>query len=308
MSQLLLRHNFIASDPLPQKRDFVMSARLSGLSEIAPNYKGILCDIWGVLHNGVAYFESAVDALTRYRAMGGKVVLITNAPRPSGPIFEQLDRLGVSRDCYDDLITSGDVTRKALTDSGKTKLLHLGPERDLPLYEGLDVTLVGEAEAELICCTGLFDDTTETPDDYDALLKNLAKRQLSMICANPDRVVERGDKMIYCAGALASRFEAYSGETILVGKPEAPIYDASRAALNAASGRAVEKSDILVIGDSLPTDMRGGHYQKIDALFITSGIHGQMFGSIDDPDHERVLHRLEHEDVETIGYMPRLVW
>lgn len=285
-----------------------MSSRLSGLSELAPRYKGILSDIWGVVHNGVSQFEGAVDALIRYRETGGKVVLITNAPRPCGPIYDQLDGLNVSRDAYDDLVTSGDVTRKVLADSGKTKILHLGPERDLPLYEGLGLSLVGEADAEMVCCTGLFDDTTETPDDYDDLLKTLARRQLPMVCANPDRVVERGDKMIYCAGALASRFEAYAGETILVGKPEAPIYDASLSALNAAVGAPVEKSDVLIIGDSLPTDMRGGHYQKIDALFITSGIHAQMFGSADEPDHERVQHRLEHEDVESVGYMPRLVW
>ncbi|TLP45529.1 TIGR01459 family HAD-type hydrolase [Cohaesibacter sp. CAU 1516] len=286
----------------------VMSSRLNGLSEIAPRYKGILSDIWGVVHNGVTPFTGAVDALTRYRESGGKVVLITNAPRPSAPIAAQLEQLGVGRDSYDDLVTSGDITRKMLVDSGKTKLYHLGPERDLPLYEGLGLSLVAQEEAEMICCTGLFDDTKETPDDYDDLLKNLAKRQLPMICANPDRVVDRGNTLIYCAGSLAGRFEAYGGETMQAGKPEAAIYDAARAALDKAAGSAIDKADILAIGDSVPTDLRGGHYQKIDALFITSGIHAQMFGDPDAPDHERVQHRLDHEDVETVGYMPRLIW
>ncbi len=285
-----------------------MSSRLSGLSEIAPRYKGILSDIWGVIHNGVTPFEGAVDALTRYRATGGRVVLITNAPRPSTLIAAQLDSLGIGRESYDNLVTSGDITRKILTESGKTRLYHLGPERDLPLYEGLGLTMVGEEDAEMICCTGLFDDTKETPDDYDDLLKNLAKRQLPMVCANPDRVVDRGNKLIYCAGSLASRFEAYSGETVQAGKPEPAIYDTALAALHKAAGTTIDKADILAIGDSVPTDLRGVHYQKIDALFISSGIHAQMFGDPDNPDHERVQHRLDHEDVETIGYMPRLVW
>ena len=285
-----------------------MSSRIAGLSSIASGYKGVLSDIWGVLHNGVKYYDGAVEALIKFREEIAPVVLITNAPRPSGPIRIQLDGLGVPHACYDDIVTSGDVTRDALMATGKTKLLHIGPERDLPLYEGLDLSLVGEEEAEMVCCTGLFDDTNETPDDYNDMLSALATRNLPFVCANPDRIVHKGDKLLYCAGALADRFEAYGGETMLVGKPQPPIYDASIAALNRANGAPLEKSEILVIGDSLPTDMRGGHYQKIDALFITAGIHADMFGPKDDPDHERVIHRLEHEDVESIGYMPRLVW
>lgn len=285
-----------------------MSSRIKGLSAIAPSYKGVLSDIWGVIHNGVVHHKDAVDALTRFRQESGPVILITNAPRPSGPILQQLDDLGVPRDCYDALVTSGDVSRQAILDTGKKKILHIGPDRDLPLYDGLGVTLVDEDEAELVCCTGLEDDTTETPDDYDALLMRLAKRHLPFICANPDRVVERGTTMIYCAGALADRFEAYGGETRLVGKPEAPIYGTCLAKLNEVAGSEIDKKDILIIGDSLPTDIRGGHYQHIDALFITAGIHAADFGPQDAPDDERVNHRLDHEDVETVGYMTRLGW
>ncbi|PLW75180.1 TIGR01459 family HAD-type hydrolase [Cohaesibacter celericrescens] len=285
-----------------------MSSRIPGLSAIAPRYKGVLSDIWGVLHNGVHYNEDAVQALTQFRKEVGPVVLITNAPRPSGPIREQLDGLNVPHACYDDIVTSGDVTRDALAATGKSKLLHIGPERDFPLYEGLGLSLVGEEEAEIICCTGLFDDNSETPDDYDEMLQSLAKRQLPFICANPDRVVDKGGKMLYCAGALADRFEAYGGETFLVGKPQSPIYDASIAALNRANGNPIDKSGILIIGDSLPTDMRGGHYQKIDSLFITAGIHAEDFGPADTPDDSRVTLRLGHEDVDSIGFMTRLAW
>ncbi|SNY92465.1 HAD-superfamily class IIA hydrolase, TIGR01459 [Cohaesibacter sp. ES.047] len=285
-----------------------MSSRISGLSVIAPNYKGVLCDVWGVLHNGVGYFESAAEALRAFRKESGPVILVTNAPRPNAPIKTQLERLGIPADSYDDVVTSGDVTRTAILETGKTKLLHLGPERDLPLFDGLDVTLVGEEEAEIVCCTGLLNETRETPDDYDDMLQSFARRNLPFICANPDRIVQKGAQIFYCAGALADRFEAYGGETTFVGKPEAPIYAASMAALEKASGQPVDRSDVLIIGDSLPTDMRGGHYQKIDALFISSGIHAADFGPSDAPDDAKVNLRLTHEDVETVAWMPRLCW
>ena len=285
-----------------------MSNRLSGLSTVASRYQAMLSDIWGVVHNGIRHSERAVEALTRFRAEHGPVVLITNAPRPHGPIREQLKQLNVPDECFDDLVTSGDVSRNVIIETGKKKLFHIGPDRDLPLYQGLDVELVGEAEAEVICCTGLVDDGTETPDDYDQMLKNLAKRDLPFICANPDKVVEKGDKLLFCAGALADRFEAYGGETLLVGKPFAPIYEAAIAALNKAKGSELDRDTILTIGDGLPTDIRGAHYQKLDAIFVTAGIHAHEFGLVDDPDHDSVNHRLDHEDVETIGYMPRLVW
>lgn len=285
-----------------------MSSRIPGLSAIAPNYKGILSDIWGVLHNGVEYFDGAVEALSGFRAAGGSVVLITNAPRPSASIKEQLDRLQVPRAAYDDVVTSGDVTRDALIASGKTRVYHLGPDRDRPLFEGLGVSLVSADDAEIICCTGLIDDRTETPDDYDDVLKSLAKRDLPFICANPDRVADKGGRMLFCAGALADRYAAYGGEPLMMGKPEAPIYEGAIKALNAAHGSPMDKSDMLIIGDAFATDIRGGHYQKIDCLFITSGIHYEMFGPQDDPDDERVNLRLTHEDLETVGYMPRLGW
>lgn len=285
-----------------------MSSRLTGLSSIASNYKGVLSDIWGVVHNGVAHNKEAVQALAKFRADHGPVILITNAPRPNGPILEQLDNLGVPRECYDAVVTSGDVSRGVIIEVGKTKLYHLGPDRDLPLYDGLDVELAGQDAAEVICCTGLWNDATETPDDYDDMLKDFAKRKLPFICANPDLVVDKGGKMIYCAGALAERFAVYGGEPIMVGKPCGPIYDASLSELTKANGGEVNRDEILIIGDSLPTDMRGAHHQKLDAIFITAGIHAADFGPSDAPDTERVQHRLDHEDVQAVGFMPSLAW
>nr|WP_321462746.1 TIGR01459 family HAD-type hydrolase [uncultured Cohaesibacter sp.] len=285
-----------------------MSSRIAGLSAIAPNYKGLLSDIWGVLHNGETVNGGTVEALTKFRADYGKVILITNAPRPAAKICEQLDGLGVPRECYDGVVTSGDVTRAALLATGKKRVFHLGHPRNLILFEGLDLELVGEDEAEMICCTSLLDNLTETTDDYDEQLHRLARRKLPFVCANPDRIADQGNKLVHCAGALADRYEAYGGQIIMAGKPEAPIYDACLAKFAELNGAPLAKSDILIIGDALPTDMRGAHYQQIDALFITAGIHAQDFGPMDAPDDERVSLRLTHEDVETVGFMTRLGW
>src|SRR5690606_12736612 len=131
--------------------------RLDGLAE---NYSAILCDVWGVIHNGVEAFGPAVEALQRVKRQGKAVVLITNAPRPHGPVEEQLRSLGVADDAYDCVITSGDVTRDLIA-AGPRKIFHIGPDRDMSLYDGLDVEVVEEFEASGIVCTGLYDDRTE---------------------------------------------------------------------------------------------------------------------------------------------------
>ena len=225
-----------------------MSAgRVAGLSELAASYDGVLCDIWGVLHNGVEAFPGAIDALQRFRKERGPVVLVTNAPRPAGPIMEQLRVLRVPQGTFDGLVTSGDVTRSVLAERPGACVFHIGPDRDLSFYDDLDVVLTGEEQAELISCTGLFDDTRETPDDYQALLERLAARNLPMVCANPDIVVERGNVLVYCAGAIARLYEDIGGEVILVGKPHAPIYASAKKML-----AELGASRILAIGDGLP--------------------------------------------------------
>src|SRR5262245_40761886 len=142
----------------------------SGLSEFAPLYRHILCDVWGVVHNGVSAFPDAGEALSRFRGAGGRVLLLTNAPRPKWVVVQQLDRLGVDRSAYDDVITSGEASRAFLAARPGVKVLYVGPERDLTLLDGLDVSLVEAPDAELIACTGLFNDEVETPEDYDQRL------------------------------------------------------------------------------------------------------------------------------------------
>eukprot|EP00873_Tetraselmis_striata_P029811 jgi/Tetstr1/450075/TSEL_037121.t1 len=229
-----------------------------GLSALAPAYKAVLCDVWGVLHNGVAAFPKACEALQRYRAeTGGKVVLITNAPRPSPPILEQLARLGVPRDAFDAVVTSGDVTRAQLQAHSDIPVMHIGPDRDHSLFTGLDLTLTDEAGAGQVVCTGLVDDERETPEDYRALLERMVARDLPLLCANPDIVVERGSTLIWCAGALARLYEDLGGRVTILGKPHAPIYEAALSRVAELAGAPVAKTDILAIGDGLPTDIRG---------------------------------------------------
>ena len=277
--------------------------RVAGLSELAGSYDAVLCDVWGVLHNGVAAFSEAVDALRRFRAGGGVVVLLTNAPRPWQPIRDQLRLLKAPDDAYDAIVTSGDVTRNVIAERPGAKLFHLGPDRDLPFYDGLDVRLVPEAEAELVSCTGLFDDSAETPEDYRPLLQRFAARGLAMVCANPDLVVERGDRLVYCAGALARLYEQLGGRAVLVGKPQAPIYQAARALLS-----ELGRSRVLAIGDGLPTDIRGAVENGFDVLFVTGGIHSADFGPLDAPDGERVAARLKAEGLTAVAYLPALAW
>ena len=281
---------------------------LVGLSEIAGEYSFVLCDIWGVVHNGREAHRAAVNALVRFRAAGGVVVLVTNAPRPSSVIFDQLDALDVDREAYDDIVSSGDVAKNFLASRPQARIFHLGPDRDLPVFAGLPNTLVEAAAADLICCTGLFDDTIETPNDYVDRLGRLAERRLPMLCINPDKIVERGDSLVWCAGALAELYVSLGGETIVVGKPYAPIYDTALGRMKAISGQDFAKDSVLAIGDSAPTDLRGACDQAIDVLFVTDGIHATEFGRREAPEPSSVHSFLAAADLGARNYTCRLAW
>ena len=285
---------------------------LPGLSNIADDYDGILCDVWGVIHNGVRVNPGATEALSRFRDKGGRVVLITNAPRPNPPIYEQLESLGFPRHAFDSIVTSGDVTFALLHAHEGDTVVHIGPDRDYSLYEGTGLNVVSDAseapDGGLIVCTGLFDDTSETPEDYHARFEGLIARDFSMVCANPDLVVERGDSLIWCAGALARDYAAMGGKVQILGKPYTPIYDQALGELEKLSGKPADKSRVLAIGDGLPTDIRGAHTQGLDVLFITAGIHGADFGETEAPEEELVKKRLAEEGLMARAAMPRLAW
>lgn len=281
-----------------------VTSKLTGLSAITKDYDVILSDIWGVLHNGVAAFPTAVEALQRSRDAGLKVVLISNAPRPAAPVRDQLQRLGVPTDAYDDVITSGDVTRSMLVESyGGAKVSHIGPEKDKPLVAGLPINFTTDEEADVCLCSGLLDDKTEGPDDYRDRLQALATRNIPMICANPDKVVELGNTLIYCAGALADLYEEMGGEVVILGKPHAPIYEAARKMVGDPP-----LNRTLGLGDSMRTDMRGASDQGFDCLFLTGGIHAAQFGPSTMPNPKRVERFLAEAPYPARGWMARLAW
>nr|WP_295465831.1 TIGR01459 family HAD-type hydrolase [Mesorhizobium sp.] len=279
--------------------------RIDSLQEIEGRYGVILSDVWGVVHNGVRAFSDASQALAAARARGLAVVLITNAPRPRAEVQAQLDILGVPRDAYDRIVTSGDVTRD-LIKVGARRVFHLGPERDLSIYDGLDVDIVEEFEASTVVCTGLFDDDVETPDDYADMLRRLRARDLPFICANPDIVVEKGDKLIWCAGALARDYAQLGGRTQIAGKPHRPIYVAALEAAAEVLGRPVSEKEALAIGDGVLTDVKGAEQNGIDILYVTGGIHAREYGETLEPDPALLAAFLEKHGHHPVAVIPRL--
>ena len=268
------------------------------LRDLVDGVEVVLSDIWGVVHNGLEAFPEACEALHTYRARGGTVILITNAPRPADSVQRQLRKLGVADDTYDAIVSSGDLTRHFVADHPGKKMFWLGPERDNSIYRGLDPINAPMEQADYIVCTGPFDDETETPEDYRAMMMQALERKLPFVCANPDIVVERGDRLIYCAGAIAELYRELGGEVIFYGKPHRPIYQRAMAlAAEQRRGQAVPLNRVLAIGDSVRTDLAGAHGFGIDCLFVTRGIHSEDFEGVDQLDPASVK--------ELFGHPPR---
>ena len=261
-----------------------MTQLIQNLSDISDRYNAVLCDLWGCLHNGVTPFPEAVAALQAYRAKGGIVILLTNAPRPKPSVLRILDKMGVPHDAYDDVVTSGDASQQGmLSGLAGNRVYHLGPQKDDGFFtempDGLDasqITRVPLKEAEGIVCTGLFDDVTETPDDYKATLIYAKQNGLKLLCTNPDIIVDYGDRRLYCAGAIATLYTEMGGESLYFGKPHPPIYELARKRLNAST--QINENRILCIGDGINTDIQGGLGEGFDTLYITGGIAAEEFG------------------------------
>lgn len=255
-----------------------MTEIIPSLSALSGRYDAVFCDLWGCLHNGKTAFPAAVAALQGFRAQGGKVVLLTNAPRPAATVIAQLDRMAVPRDTWDLVVSSGDAAQIAMVNGavGK-KVFHIGAVKDEDFFTVLPEGAVapervGMMEAEGIVCTGLEDDLTETPEDYRAQLLLGKTRGLTMLCANPDIVVDMGDKRLYCAGAIAGAYEEMGGTALYFGKPHPPVYDLARARLG------LDDPQILCIGDGIGTDVAGAIAEGLDSLFITGGLAADQFG------------------------------
>ena len=267
------------------------------LRDLVDGVEVILSDIWGVVHNGIEAFPEACAALHTYRRQGGTVILITNAPRPADSVQRQLRKLGVADDTYDAIVSSGDLTRDFVADHPGKKMFWIGMERHNAVHRGLDPVIAPLEDADYIVCTGLFDDETETPEDYRDMLLQARARKLPFVCANPDIVVERGDRLIYCAGAIAELYRELGGEVIFYGKPHRPIYERAMQLAAQHRGRPAPLDRVMAIGDSVRTDLTGALGFGIDCLFVTRGIHSEEFEGIDQFDPASVK--------ELFGHPPR---
>jgi HAD superfamily hydrolase (TIGR01459 family) len=275
---------------------------------LARDYDVLFCDLWGVVHNGIAAFPQACDALVRFRAERGPVILITNAPRASESVQRILDRLGVPRDTYDAIVSSGDVTQGIVAARLPQSVFHLGPPRDSSIFAGLEVVFAPAETADYVVCSGLFDDTVETPENYRALLAALRARDLLMVCANPDVFVERGDELVYCAGALADAYAALGGEVLYCGKPYAPIYEAALGRAAALRGAATPLKRVLAIGDSVRTDLKGAASFGVDCLFVVSALHAEDAGGREAPDLSGLNAMFAAAGVAPKAVTRRLAW
>jgi HAD superfamily hydrolase (TIGR01459 family) len=244
---------------------------LASVAGISESRKAWLCDVWGVLHEGTAAYPQAISACRRFRQQGGEVILISNSPRPSDGVLERFAEVGVPFDCFDALVTSGDATRALVENYAGAPVFHLGPERDIGVFDGLNVEFASAAQASVVVCTGFFDEDRETPGDYDAMLAAFAARGVPLICANPDLYVERGSKLLPCAGLLAERYAALGQTVLQAGKPYAPVYDLALQKLS----KPLRRQDILAIGDGVDTDIKGASGQGVDAIYIASRVHAK---------------------------------
>ncbi len=242
------------------------------MKNLSADYPVWLCDIWGVVHNGITCYEAAAHALSQHRKQGGIVILVTNAPRTAKDVVRQLAHIGVPPQSYDRVVTSGDVTQTLVNDHAGGKVYHLGPARDLSVLEGQTVERVALDKAHAVLCTGLAHDDVETPADYVDLLARMKELKLPMICANPDKMVRKGSRLLYCAGALAEKYAEIGGRVLMAGKPYEPIYSLALHKAGAIAGREFERSKVLAIGDGPETDIKGAADNGLDVVLVADGV------------------------------------
>lgn len=272
-------------------------------------YDVMFCDVWGVLHDGHRAFEEACQALLRFRALGGTVILVSNAPVPGEQVAAMLDSRAVPREAYDGIVASGEIALRHIAEKGYRRLHCIGPaDRDAATFRRLGAKSVGIEEADAILCTGLTDDVNETAESYRPLLERARARRLPFVCANPDLVVDVGGRQYLCAGAIADLYERMDGEVFWAGKPHANAYGAARAAAEAARGTPVAWESVIAVGDSLRTDLRGAEAAGIDAIFVASGIHRDETMGTDALDAEKVALLFAPPAPQAIAVMARLTW
>ena len=292
-----------------------MTRILDALADIGGRYDVLYCDLWGCLHNGLELYPAAVAALRDFRAKGGAVVLMTNAPRTHGTVARRLDRMGLPGDAFDVIVASGDATQEAmLMGVAGRKLWHIGPDSDEDLFNDRPEELADQPPiervdfnlAEGIVCTGPFDADNYDPEDYRGRFLSTKTRGLTMLSANPDVVVDYGDRRIHCAGALAQLYAEMGGEVLSFGKPHPPIYDLARRKLG-AKGITYSNDQVLAVGDGIHTDIAGAQAEGIDAIFLTGGLEAERFGANgEDPQLEALRVWLDEQQIHPKYAMGRL--
>lgn len=276
------------------------------LADLAPRYDAILCDVWGVIRGPRQLIPAALDALAHYREQGGIVVLLSNSPRRSASLVNYLYSMGADDTHFDAAVSSGEAIHAELVRRSPGPAFKLGPDWDDPLYEGTHMRFAPLEEAQFISCTGLYDYENETPDQYEALLNQARGRELEMVCANPDIVVQVGDKLLYCAGALAELYTALGGSVVMAGKPHPPIYRLGFETIDKLAGKPVERARVLAIGDGPATDIAGASGEGIDALFIADGIVSEQFSG--GFNRDLAVSLLAEQELTAQFFAPKLVW
>ena len=283
--------------------------KLKGISEISDKFDVYFIDLWGVIHNGVQCYPEALKVLEKLKEQNKKIVLISNAPRPAAVVKVFLETIGLKSSCYDFLVTSGDITREYISlNSSKKNFYHLGPTRDIDLFKDLNVTLTSKEECEEIICTGLVSDEEEKLQDYKTLLDFFLNKKIPLICANPDEVVARGEKIVFCAGALANQYKQEGGVVRYFGKPYSEIYSFALKKIRAHKDFKDKKEiNTLVIGDNIKTDIKGANLSNLDSVLILNGIYKDFFrdGTVN---FDQLKDSVNLKDIEINYFQEELAW
>ena len=283
--------------------------KLKGISEISDKFDVYFIDLWGVIHNGVQCYPEALKVLEKLKEQNKKIVLISNAPRPAAVVKVFLETIGLKSSCYDFLVTSGDITREYISlNSSKKNFYHLGPTRDIDLFKDLNVTLTSKEECEEIICTGLVSAEEEKLQDYKTLLDFFLNKKIPLICANPDEVVARGEKIVFCAGALANQYKQEGGVVRYFGKPYSEIYSFALKKIRAHKDFKDKKEiNTLVIGDNIKTDIKGANLSNLDSVLILNGIYKDFFrdGTVN---FDQLKDSVNLKDVKINYFQEELAW
>jgi HAD superfamily hydrolase (TIGR01459 family) len=282
---------------------------VTGAGSLLARYDVLFCDVWGVVHDGVRAYVGATDALMRFRAEGGVVVLLTNAPVPIPRVEAMLEARHVPPQAYDAIVSSGEIALAHVREQNYSAVHFIGPRaRDAAFFEKASAKDAPLGEAEAVVCTGLVDDVNETVESYRDLLANAHALKLPFVCANPDLVVDVGGRLFLCAGALADAYAHLGGSVFWAGKPHAVAYDTARATAQRIRGSDVASEKILVIGDAIRTDLAGAQGAGLDALFVAGGIHAHDAISNGEIDPAKLAKLFAPGAPGAVAAMSRLAW